>query len=197
MSSSLIERIKAAYIPSAGKYILGEAVQRKDAGAEWITQPNYYDWYKTIGEVLRPDSIGEIGVRYGYSLLAMALGAEAIAVNGWDLESYEENSVLIAIRNLKDFNPVIKKADTQKMDSLGAGDEFDLFHVDGDHSYGGAIHDCDLAWDSLKPGGVLIADDMCHTESTRDAVLWFAKHKGVECPIIPTYGGLAVMEKPL
>lgn len=200
MSSSLIERIKAAYIPSAGKDILNGAVQGKDLGAEWIIQPNYYDWYLTVAEVVQPRMIGEIGVRFGYSLLSMAKWGGACVTVGWDLESYEAACLVVAKENLRKYghtDPLLIAGDTQKLTTLDMDGQFNLFHVDGDHTFGGAIHDCDLAWAALKPGGVLIADDMCHTESTRDAVLWFAKHKGVECPIIPTYGGLAVMEKPL
>lgn len=193
---SLVERIQAVYVPMPGTKILGGRVQGKDLGAEWITQPNYYDWYFAVGLVVSPRIIGEIGVRYGYSLLSMAKGAGECRVFGWDMESYEPECIPVATKNLAGHMPWIIKADTQKLPTLGMDGQFDLFHVDGDHTYGGAIHDCDLAWDALKPGGILIADDMLHTESTRDAVRWFAEHKGIECPVIPTYGGLAVMVKP-
>jgi hypothetical protein len=44
------------------------------------------------------------------------------------------------------------------VDSLGDF-EFDIFHVDGDHTPAGCFHDMELAAKVLRPGGWMIVDD--------------------------------------
>ena len=41
---------------------------------------------------------------------------------------------------------------------------FDLVLVDGDHSIEGARADLQNAWPLVRPGGILVMDDICHPE---------------------------------
>ncbi len=41
---------------------------------------------------------------------------------------------------------------------------FDLINIDGDHSYNGALTDLRNAWKLLKPGGILVFDDIIHPD---------------------------------
>jgi hypothetical protein len=51
--------------------------------------------------------------------------------------------------------------------------EFDLIHVDGDHSYSGALADIRDCWPMLRQGGCMVVDDIIHAPSVVDAVNTF------------------------
>lgn len=152
----------------------------------------YYADYAGIAAKFAPKSILEIGVRFGYSGIALSFGAlqsfkpvgrQKLIYRGMDGEFfgcefegadgyklYRSNAV--AARNFELFYP------DAKLDAKFFGvntqvtpfpDEvtkrtYDLINVDGDHSYAGAMKDCVACWPLLNPGGMMLVDDMSFAE---------------------------------
>lgn len=97
----------------------------------------------------QPRVIAEIGVRAGYSALAMLLAAPGARYIGFEADQGSFGGVrgftaAAVPRVLEGFEHEIRYVDSQSV--LAIDDEIDLFHVDGDHSYDGAMHDLELAW---------------------------------------------------
>lgn len=114
---------------------------------------NQYFQKFNVSHGARPSLIAEIGVRAGYSALAMLLGAPGARYIGFESDGGNYGGVKgITARAvpsvLAGFEYEIRDVDTQGL--LVIEDEVDLFHVDGDHSYDGAMHDIDLAWSCSK-----------------------------------------------
>ena len=54
-------------------------------GAEYIRSGNCYEWKYAVSAFLKPKSVLEIGVRYGYSLASFAFGSPKLErIEGWD-----------------------------------------------------------------------------------------------------------------
>ncbi|CAN0461238.1 unnamed protein product, partial [Phaeothamnion confervicola] len=97
----------------------------------------------------QPQVIAEIGVRAGYSALAMLLAAPGARYIGFEADAGNYGGVKgmterAMPRVLAGFAHEVRYVDTQNL--LAIDDQVDLFHVDGDHSYDGAMHDIGLAW---------------------------------------------------
>lgn len=93
--------------------------------------------------------IAEIGVRAGYSGLAMLLGATGARYIGFEADAGNYGGVQgiterARARVFAGLEHEIRYVDTGSL--LEIRDHVDLFHVDGDHSYDGAMHDIELAW---------------------------------------------------
>lgn len=170
------------------------------AGHEYITSNNYYEWYYSLTKEINPESILEIGVRYGYSLCCMALACgKDVYLEGWDsvdtLPLVERDILDIAKENLKNlgynnFNIITQDSHSvQKMPR-----KFDLVHIDGDHSYQGKIMDLDLVKNSCK---YLIIDDYHHLPQVRMAVDFFMEQNQniiKEAYIINSFRGTMFVE---
>lgn len=137
----------------------------------------YYSDYAGIARKYAPRHVLEIGVRYGYSGIALCLGAIAAGVeapiyHGCDAEyfagpdgyrNYRSNAV--AAENFRRFVPGVE-AHLHSMNTVAHGlppevlvQQFDLVNVDGDHSYAGCLKDLRQTWPLLAPTGVVIVDD--------------------------------------
>jgi len=97
----------------------------------------------------RPHVIAEIGVRAGYSALAMLLAAPGARYIGFEADRGHFGGVKgitarAVPRVLEGFQHEIRYGDSGNLSRID--DPIDLFHVDGDHSYDGALHDIGLAW---------------------------------------------------
>ncbi len=167
-----------------------------DADAEWLRK-GIYGWYYMIGAWLRPAIIGEIGVRLGYSLIAMAKGSRAaggpeLQVYGWDNETYVAGCLAkVRERTAELFRADLTCRNTAEIESLGISG-IDLFHVDGDHTEAGAYRDMALAWSALRPGGVLLVDDVVLHPQVGRAFRVFTANGGA---VLPTPHGLGVAFK--
>lgn len=127
---------------------------------EYLKGGIYYEYYYAISKFYQPKSILEIGVRYGYSLGCLIKGSDNIEhVTGIDCDFYEKNSLQIAEQNIKKFiknnlNFQFLNIDSHSLNVLDKN--FDLIHIDGDHSYEGKIADLNLIKNSCK---VAVIDD--------------------------------------
>lgn len=152
----------------------------------------YYADYCGIAAKFKPAAILEIGVRFGYSGIALCHGAlqsfkpvgrQKLVYRGMDGEFfgcefegaqgyklYRSNAV--AARNFELFFPEAKldaqffgvNTQVHEFPAEVTKKSYDLINVDGDHSFAGALKDCRNCWPLLKTGGLMLVDDMSFAE---------------------------------
>lgn len=174
-----------------------------DAKADWLNRDTYLTYY-ALGEHFKPTSIAEIGTRFGYSLHSMICGSLKVTRafsfdNGHDYAtSCDYVRDHFSILHPKVDLTIVNK-DTQKLQSLSywIKGHVDLFHVDADHSMKGAHHDCTLAWRYVKPGGLLLVDDVLNGTAVKAGTDRFLAAAGIRGWILPCYRGLYMIPKPL
>lgn len=125
---------------------LGRILHEKDRSCGLYTNDRTYPTYHAIGRVLNPRSILEVGVRFGYSLASLAAGLEPGArIFGVDQETYEMDSNAQAAASLKllGIEAQLFRGDSRTFDVMACTGrkQFDLIHIDGDHTADGALHD--------------------------------------------------------
>jgi 2-polyprenyl-3-methyl-5-hydroxy-6-metoxy-1,4-benzoquinol methylase len=163
--------------------------QLKDRFDEWV---DYYRLKSAIAAVLKPATILEIGVRYGYSYAAFKDGYPQARYVGFDLDVDEfggEAGALGWARKLgAGSGDEFLLGDSQKMTRLpGAG--YDLIHIDGQQDGTGSYHDLSVAVSQgryLLVDGYLWTRENCHSVSEfllryRDVIEWSL--------VIPGYAG--------
>jgi hypothetical protein len=140
------------------------------AGHDYMHCGDYYELYYAISKFYQPESILEIGVRYGYSLYSLVKGSDKVNfILGYDIDEYDEGSLAVAEKNLKEFlsddiEIIMQNENTQNIQEL---DGFvDMIHIDGDHSYDGKLHDLEITKQKCK---VLIIDDYEHIREVKMA----------------------------
>jgi hypothetical protein len=127
--------------------------------------------------VLRASTYLEIGVRRGHSMAAVASQAPHAAI--WGLDLWLENYT-----GLENPGPEFVREELHRVGHRGplrliSGDSrqtlpallaeqsdlvFDLVTVDGDHSYDGARQDLLNVMPRVRPGGVIVFDDIAHPQ---------------------------------
>lgn len=132
-----------------------------------LYQRRYYEDYFLLARYFRPRSVLEIGSRFGYSLVALCQGAGAERVVSIDMESYENcfeaPSQIVARRNLEACaggRSLSQQFIVGDSHAVAIDESFDLMHIDGDHTEAGARDDVLKFFRLLKPGGVMLVDDL-------------------------------------
>jgi hypothetical protein len=137
---------------------------------------HYIQYYKNKYEVaakIKPKVILEIGVRAGYSAMVFLMACPKARYIGYDNNAGKHSGA----KGLKysDWAKDILSGydvkmwpsfDTQKVLSLP--DKGDFVHVDGDHSFGGCLHDLYLAVDSGAKW--ILVDDYSYIKDVKKAV---------------------------
>lgn len=157
-------------------------------------EQTYYADFAGIARKYAAARILEIGVRYGYSGIAMCRGAVAAGITqpryvGLDAEFFSGpgdddvyglyRSNAVAAENFKRFASEARASfytcDTrQGLPAFLLKLKFNLINVDGDHSYEGCYGDLCRVWPRAAPGCIVIVDDMgmvnvkCAVEQFRD-----------------------------
>jgi len=158
--------------------------------------PVYYDLVKRFDV----KSVVEIGVRSGYSLYAMLSANPTMSVLGFDIDvpnqyGYQAGMFDYAKEMLPKWFPeakiTLRTADTWKMNMFGRKRQFDLAHIDGDHSAGGVHHDLVLCAGHAK---VLVADDYDFLPTVREAVDQFLQETGLKGEYISSFRGHMVIQ---
>lgn len=138
----------------------------------------YRDYYQVKYEIAAERAVSmivEIGVRAGYSAWAFLQAHPEARYRGYDNGSTRHGGFAGALtwaeNILRPYDATIVRCDTQQVDVLPGLDanQADLFHVDGDHSKAGVMHDLDLAYYHTRPGGMILLDDVSHIEGVRHA----------------------------
>ena len=135
-----------------------------------------YSIYTQLCLGMQPSSIFEIGVRAGYSAWAMLAGSPGALYHGLDLDQgtdggvigYSEHAKALLAHCYPDATVEINYGDSQQLTELPR--EYDLIHIDGDHSYQGALHDLELC--ARYTDHVLI-DDITFLSDVASAVAEF------------------------
>jgi hypothetical protein len=150
-----------------------------------------YEFKFAVSQLLRPDRILEIGVRYGYSAAAFLAGSPGAAYVGLDADNSTYGGTGGAYREAErmlrenfDSEILILECDTQAgRPDLAPG--FDLAHVDGDHSRAGCLSDLRLAV-ALGAKRILV-DDITHPPDpgVAEAVAEFLAETGYEHVYFP------------
>lgn len=167
-----------------------------DAEAGWWASPDYYPLYAALASIVRPRAVLEVGVRLGYSLVALLRGHPEIArITGVDDESGVAGSMALALGNLKAAGwrgepELLRLRSHQFHASWPVESRYDLAHVDGDHATPAAFLDVWECWRRLAPGGVLVVDDAgaaCVRRAVEEART--ALPDVAEESYVPTYTG--------
>jgi predicted O-methyltransferase YrrM len=171
-----------------------------DDGVDWLGKGTYIAYY-AIGQYLRPKSIVEIGVRYGYSLESMRRGSgETKHIFCFDNEQDCLGSGEYVFNKLKDVELEtldVINANTQAINSLNINMKIDLGHIDGCHTFDGVYHDCILVSKVMKRNGVILVDDVLHGKDS-DEVRWgvdkFCWERDIKPMVIECHRGLYVIQ---
>lgn len=181
--------------------LIGDLLQPMDKDADFVTGDNNYVWFYLIGKYFRPKVIAELGTRFGYSMKAFVKGAEhapeLYSLWSYDLEcdgirtlsifeNYFKNSL-----EIKDVH--VNKVDTRGISSLNISDA-DLCFVDANHTTEGCYHECELGFNSLKTGGVLVIDDVNYDEVKTGAEK-FCNERGLDYSYLPSLRGIYIIIK--
>lgn len=142
-----------------------------------------------VARQTQPQTIAEIGVRAGYSALAMLLAAPQARYVGIEMDAGAfGGEVGITARALptvlSGFDWNIRYQDSRELKSFEfdeSGSIVDLFHIDGDHSYDGAWSDLMLAWPVSR---WILVDDYDFIRPVQAAVDHFAVVKRLRWPLI-------------
>lgn len=187
----VIEKILTEYRSSV--FDFREYVNRDDELAylfeEWVP---YYRMKYAICKVLRPSSILEIGVRYGYSAITFLKAAANATYVGIDNNTSTYGGSVGAIdwaqEITKAYDATFIIVDSQKMTSF-PGDQYDLIHIDGQQDGDGTFHDLELA---LPKGKWILVDGYFWSgENMLSATHFLKKYsRFIEyAAIIPGYAG--------
>ena len=193
--------------------IIGNARQ---PGDNFIDEHNTYTWYFAIGAAKRPQRILELGVRYGYALIAMGKGAlefntPNLQLIGIDAEADGILSNGIAYKNIineicsiqthtvdKAAEPLcphsIFRENTRNIDAVNASlrtidGKYDIVHVDADHSPDGIRAELTIARDWIAADGWILIDDI-DTQHVKDIADDFCRNYDIIPLHIPTFHGM-------
>lgn len=168
-----------------------------------FSSKNYYEWYYTYALILRPERVAEIGIQRGYSVISMLMGYPSIKnFYLFDNESYgfslgtavkQIRRAQLACGSVTELHAFL--LDTRKIGSLPIRSIIDLGHVDGDHTYGGALHDLALITPLIRPGGAIILDDLNQPNVARAAADFLTIHPEFEVEEVPTYTGHLILTR--
>lgn len=119
-----------------------------------------------IAATKKPKSYLEVGVYQGESLEAVlnnCMPERVVLVDIWNYRGVRDHRQVAALLNFRRFDGAeFRDGDSHQILPGLAGQQFDLIHIDGDHSEKGAMADLVDAWPLLAVGGTLVFDDLLH-----------------------------------
>lgn len=133
-----------------------------DTGIDWLddmrkadeTRPYYVFLYK-LAQTMKAKTIVELGVQTGRSTAHFACGAPNARVIGIDIELWDMDEILQRCPNIK----LIKKP-SQDVDLKTQPGPIDILFIDSDHSYEQVKKEWELYRPLMRPGGVILVDDI-------------------------------------
>ena len=145
----------------------------------------FKDYYRVKHNIIKrfnPKSMVEIGVRAGYSAHTFLTAVPGMKYTGLDANNGTHGGqdgpwTWWAEKILGDagFEFEIIETDTQKTNLVPAAD---FYHIDGDHTTNGVMHDLDICYACMNPGGVLLIDDYDYIPEVKEGVdRWIIAHE--------------------
>lgn len=142
-----------------------------------------------LAVAMKPESIMEIGVRYGYSAHAFLLAAPGARFIGVDCDDGVLNAMgeptcdwalaMLSRTVTLGSPPALIRMNTQTEDLLARVQWCsDLVHIDANHSYHGATRDMEAAWQRCNRA--MVVDDYVGSPPVHDAVDAFARKTGAK-----------------
>lgn len=195
-----LQRLEAMLPECRDWALIGPAAQPED---DFLMDSATYGWYFAVAAAKAPNKILEIGVKWGYSALAMIAGARDVGVDpqfvGVDGEVDGLACIEVATKNLARVNAkfLLLKADTRNVPETHARingiNTVDIVHVDGDHSEIGIQNELEIAMMWVKPTGLILVDDV-DVGWIEHAALQLCESLGIQPILLPTQHGLIVID---
>ena len=142
---------------------------------EWVP---YYRMKYAICKVLKPKTILEIGVRFGYSAITFLSAVPDTKYLGIDYDSNTfvgSNGAIHWVKEItKNYNAKFLMENTQEMEVL-PGTEYDLIHIYGQQEGDGTFHDLELALPKAK--WILLDGYFRSKENMLSATYFLEKYK--------------------
>lgn len=175
-----------------------------EEGRDLFYRASYQPLLYLLTQAFQPTSILEIGVRAGYSAMALLDACPDATYIGLDNASDTEcdkgmldwaEQIIIG----KFGNARIIRTDTQKelLPAEVRGKTWDMVFIDGDHSTLGVNHDLNSIWPLVKEGGRILMHDLWHQSVVSGLGLflqnsrpWFSMHT-----FRAVHGGIILLTK--
>jgi predicted O-methyltransferase YrrM len=168
--------------------------------------PEYYESKYNICKRINPKTIVEIGVRAGYSADAFLQSCPTAKYLGYDADNGQHGGKkgFFAKPYMKwakeylakfDYDVTINfPIDSQKINEIAVAD---FYHIDGDHSKEGVIHDLKTCYNSAPSGAYLLIDDIDYLPLVKEGVEeWIEAHKdSISHEYISSYRGEILIQK--
>lgn len=128
-------------------------------------------YFRKIEEIViktKPKRILEIGSGWAISTIAFLRKSKAtlITIDKQSLETLKLFEERVNLFNL--WHRIEMKTGDSKDILPTINEQFDIIYIDGDHTYQGVKSDLELAWGKVKPGGLLLMDDVFHPLNWHD-----------------------------
>lgn len=157
--------------------------------------PDYYDLLTAFVRERHITSVVEIGIRAGYSMLAMMRGAKDLTYLGIDTftgdgslpggQAHAEMLLQHYSTGIAEIWPV----DSQTLTELPQ--RYDLAYIDGNHSFLTCLHDLELCGNYCD---LILCDDYLFFESVRRAVDQFCETYRIPMTVVNSWRGWAVLD---
>ena len=166
------------------------------------TELDFYEWYYAYGRLLKPQTMLEIGVLGGASVVAVCLGAGSslCEVHLIDDESHDRRESLADAANaVMRAAPCAQvsmfREDSQRLARLPAGPQFDLISLDGDHRVGPCFHDLRICLPRLAEDGHVLVDDAQWSWVQEACDAFTAVHPELDDLFVATKTGTRVLHR--
>ncbi len=162
----------------------------------YLVSGNYYEWYAALAETLQPKSILEVGVRFGYSAIAMLHKCPTAHYYGIDDERIWQGGNKYAQQVLA---PIVKgklrfsKVNVDK-EPIPFDGPFDLIHLDTAKFVPELRRLLLKTKPLLAPGGTILVDDMIMDELLFATTDWAERHQ-FDMTVLETDMGLAALQR--
>lgn len=151
----------------------------------WDSRMPWMELLHLLVRIMRPSSVVETGVQWGYSTATILAALpddsrlDSVDLPNLDRTSRERHAAAVppALREQWTLHLGDSRAELPRV--LALRRPVDLFVHDSDHTYAGQMTEFRAAWPALRPGAMLVVDDVWHR-----ALIDFAREVDAEPPLL-------------